>query len=236
MLVRDDEAVLVDSGLPCDTFNLVCRARFTESSAKMGVRGAVRHFAGVSRPFSWWLGPADSPPELGRILQDEGLVPAESETAMAAELSALHAIDLPPGLTIERVTRLEQLREFAAVTAANWTPPDSAVLRFYDRTAHAALRPDCPLRFYVGYLEGAAVATAECTIAGSTAGLYNIATRTSHRGRGIGSAMTVVPLVEARRAGATHAVLQASADGLTIYRRAGFEPYGRITEYKPPAA
>jgi ribosomal protein S18 acetylase RimI-like enzyme len=236
MTVRDEDVLLVDSGLPCDTFNVICRARFTEASATTGIRSALRHFRDVRRPFSWWTGSGDSPPNLGRLLEEEGLIAAESETAMFADLSTIRPNDLPSGLTIERVTTGRQLRDFADVSAANWTPPDGEVLRFYDRTADAALSPDCPLRLYVGYLDGAPVATAECTIAETTAGLYGVATRSAYRSRGIGSAMTVWPLIEARREDATLAILQASAEGLRIYERLGFESFGHITEYKPSSA
>ena len=138
-----------------------------------------------------------------------------------------------PSLRIERVRTCEQLRAFAGVSAANWSPPDENVIEFYERTATAALRDDSPLRFYLGTRDAVPVATAEMTVSGATAGLYNIATLASARGRGFGSAMTTFPLAEARREGCTTAVLQASADGVGIYRRAGFVEVGTITEYKP---
>ena len=84
------------------------------------------------------------------------------------------------------------------------------------------LSVDSPLRFYVGYLEGVAVAASELTIGGGVAGLYNISTRAGYRRRGIGSAMTRWPLIEAVRNGYDTAILQASADGVGIYRKIGF--------------
>jgi hypothetical protein len=59
--VRDD-LVIADSGLPCDPFNFVCRARLEEAAARGAAIEAVTHFANVGRPFSWWIGPADRPP------------------------------------------------------------------------------------------------------------------------------------------------------------------------------
>ena len=80
------DLVLADSGLPCDTFNFVCRARLDETGARTAALEAVSHFAQVRRPFSWWVGPADRPGHLGEILREIGLLAAESELAMALSL------------------------------------------------------------------------------------------------------------------------------------------------------
>jgi hypothetical protein len=62
MLVQeDDQHVIVDSGLPCDTFNVVCRARLAADTARDRALAAVAYFRTVGRPFSWWEGPADRP-------------------------------------------------------------------------------------------------------------------------------------------------------------------------------
>jgi ribosomal protein S18 acetylase RimI-like enzyme len=139
----------------------------------------------------------------------------------------------PAGLRIERVRTRDQLREFAALNAANWTPPDAHVLRFYELAEEILLTPNAPLRLYLGYLHGVAVATAELTISEGTAGLYNISTMPAFRRRGIGSAMTVRPLLDARAAGIQVAVLQAAPDGIGVYKRVGFEAFGEIVEFKP---
>ena len=56
------------------------------------------------------------------------------------------------------------------------------------------------------------VATAEATIAGGSVGLYNISTRPTCRGRGIGSVMTWRPLHDALAHGCDLGVLQAAPD------------------------
>ena len=109
------------------------------------------------------------------------------------------------------------------------------MLRFYEIGTAALLDADSPLRAYVGYLEGIPVATSELTVAGGVVGLYNVSTLEAYRRRGFGSAMTLWPLVEAAREGHGTAILQASAAGVGVYRRLGFEPFGDITEFKPAA-
>src|SRR5262245_21700578 len=83
---KDAGLVLVDSGLSGDTFNVICRARLSERSAPARVREAVAHFRRARRSFSWWTAPGDQPPDLLRLLVENGLEKAETETAMWLDL------------------------------------------------------------------------------------------------------------------------------------------------------
>lgn len=232
-----DELVLSDCGLACDTFSLVCRARLTARTAASRVRAVVDYFADRRRPFAWWHGPCDQPGDLSAYLKDAGLQPAETELAMAANLRHLRAeAATAPGLAIRRVRTPEALRDFAAVMSANWSPPDNWVLRYFELAAPLLLDDTAPLWQYVGYLGAAPVAISQLTFGGGVVGLYSVCTLEAFRRRGFGLAMTVHPLLEARAAGSRTAILQASAAGAGIYKRVGFEAFGEITEYKPPAS
>jgi ribosomal protein S18 acetylase RimI-like enzyme len=233
--IHYDDLVVVDSGLPCDTFNLVCRARLAPDAAPARIRTAIDHFAQVGRPFSWWLCPGDQPADLSERLLAAGLQPAESALAMSAGLDRLQTSELPANLQIRRVRTPAQLHDFAQLLAAG-APPDPQVLRFYALAAPALLAADSPLWLYVGYLEEIPVATAEATVAGGVVGLYNIVTLAAYRRRGFGSALTLQPLLDAHAQGHRTAVLQAAADGVSIYTRIGFAPFGQITEYTPAPA
>lgn len=232
-VLADDALVLADSGLACDTFNFVCRARLDARAAPARVQAAIAHFHAAGRPFSWWVGPADRPRDLGARLEDAGLLRAETEVAMALDLAALAPEAVPDDLMIVRVHSPASLADFAAVAADSWSPPDADVPRFYRLAGPALLAHDCPQRLYVAYLDGTPVATAEATLADGLAGLFNVATRAAWRRRGIGGAMTRHALHDARAAGAHTGVLQASADGVGVYARIGFRAFGEVTEYKP---
>ena len=228
------ELVLADSGLACDTFNFICRARLDGTTVREAALDAVSYFARVQRPFSWWVGPADRPKELGAVLESLGLERAETELAMALPLDALpDSVPQVPGLEVRRVRTAVELDALAQITAANWTPPDPHVPTFYRRTGAVILNAGAPQWFYVGYLHGEPVATAEATVEARTVGLFNIATRAAFRGRGIGSMLTWQPLRDACAAGCDLAVLQAAAAGVGLYSRLGFTAFGEITEYKP---
>jgi GNAT superfamily N-acetyltransferase len=232
-IVVGKDLVLVDSGLPSDTFNFICRSRLHTATAETRIGEALAFFQRSAHPFSWWLTPGHSPRHLPQLLEQAGLEPAESEWAMALPLSDLRPRIVPAGLEIRRVQSAGDLAMFAEVTAAHWTPPDRHVITFYAGAEALLLDPDSPQWLYLGLMDGEPVATAELTVGGGVVGLYNISTRPEYRDRGIGSAMTGTPLLEAREAGHTMAILQAAPAGIRIYERLGFRHFGGITEYKP---
>ena len=232
MRVSDELGVmLTDSGLACDTFNVACRARLTADQARQRIRAALAFFRQAGRPFSWWVGPGDQPSNLGELLVEAGLLRAETELAMAADLAGLQVDNyIPDGLEIRRVRTDVELQDFAQIIAG---PQER---HFYVLAASALLAPDTPLWFYVGYLGGQPVATAELTVGGGVAGLYNISTIEAYRRRGIGTALTLQPLLDARGSGFRTGVLQAAAAGVGVYTRIAFKRFGDITEYKPPTS
>jgi ribosomal protein S18 acetylase RimI-like enzyme len=79
---------------------------------------------------------------------------------------------------------------------------------------------------FVGYLSGDPVATAMLATTSEVglAGVYSVATRPVHRGRGFGTAITAAALAAAGEQGYDTAVLEPSPSGAPMYRRMGFEP------------
>jgi ribosomal protein S18 acetylase RimI-like enzyme len=235
-LAITSDLAMVDSGLPCDTFNFICRSRLSPKAAAGRIGDALDFFAVTGHPFSWWLTPGHSPVDLPDLLESAGLQAAESELAMALVLSDLAEPEAATGLEIRRIRVRADLDAYARLSAANWSPPDQQVISYFSQTAATFLAPGSEQWIYLGLVDGEPVATAELTVGGGVVGLYNISTVPSYRGRGIGSAMTAAPLLEARSAGHRTAILQAAPDGVRIYQRLGFRQFGTITEYKPPAS
>jgi ribosomal protein S18 acetylase RimI-like enzyme len=233
MTVEDRaDLLLVDSGLASDTFNKICRARLAEDEADARIGEALEYFRANGRPFTWWVGPLSRPADLGARLEAQGLRPAERELGMCAAAGELKQPDSSAeGLAIRRVRTLGELRDFAAVNADNWWPPDAAVTAFFESAADMLLREECPMRLFVGYVDGVAAAASELFLSGSTAGVHMVSTRRAFRRRGIGLRMTWAAVEEGLRCGSGLATLQASEEGRGVYERLGFRACGQFVEY-----
>lgn len=63
---------------------------------------------------------------------------------------------------------------------------------------------------------------------GGIAGIYNVATKPDYRGKGIGTAVTLAPLMAAKKKGYEIAWLESSEMAEKLYKRIGFREYCRF--------
>lgn len=79
--------------------------------------------------------------------------------------------------------------------------------------------------FYLGYIDGQAVATLHLLRDGSTAGIYAVATAKAYRRRGVSSTLMARAIVDAQTAGCDLVCLSTDAGGYAegLYARLGFE-------------
>ena len=102
---------------------------------------------------------------------------------------------------------------------------------FFEAFTAMGLTEESPLRSYVGRLDGEAVAASSLLLAAGVAGIYNVATLPKARRQGLGAAVTLEGLREARELDYRIAVLQSSAMGFGVYHRLGFEQSSTYSIY-----
>jgi GNAT superfamily N-acetyltransferase len=86
---------------------------------------------------------------------------------------------------------------------------------------------DLPFRTYLALLNGQPVATSQLFLSAGVTGIYNVTCLPEARGQGIGAAITLAPALAARGIGYRIGILQASDLGARVYRRLGFQDFGK---------
>ena len=84
---------------------------------------------------------------------------------------------------------------------------------------------------YIAYLDGIPVASNFLIYDRNVVGLYKITTVPGYEKRGIGSAITLMPLFDAMDRDYRIAVLQSSEMGFKVYERLGFRGDSQINGY-----
>jgi GNAT superfamily N-acetyltransferase len=219
------------TGIPSSFVNSVLRTKADPENVDAFIEKTLAHFRarGVTK-FSWWTEPGTQPADLGKRLLDHGLMYAEGGPGMAADLLALNEdLPAPTGLTIERVEDSEALRKWAYASIIGFGLPETSVETWFD--LFNSLGFCLPLRNYVGILNGEPVAASDLFLGAGVAGIYVVGTVPDARRQGIGAAMTLAPLRDARIMGFRVGILHASAMGEGVYRRLGFQEYCKMSRF-----
>lgn len=220
------------TGVPVPVFNAVVWARFTTRDADERIAAALAPFRERRVAALWWIGPSSEPPDLGARLQRHGLTPAGDEPGMAADLATLpEPPPLPRGVAIEPAADERALARWVWAFSLGFGIPESLAGFHLELERSLGVDPHGRWRRYLAVADGEPAAVSAALLGAGVVGLYDVATRPQHRRRGLGTALTLQPLLEARALGYRAAVLQASPEGERLYRRLGFREYCRVYQY-----
>ena len=187
----------------------------------------LRHHSNVV----WSVGHATSPTSLGDILTQHGMSYGWDAGAMGARLQCLdESQSAPIGLRIERVGDRKALRDWVHAFRMGYMDvpqEDADDPEDVERIATSGFG-DHPSQYYAAFLDGQPVATSQLFIAAGVAGIWSVSSIPGQRGRGIGRAVTLAPLLVARDMGYEVAILTGSQ---SIYEQLGFTEYFRIVSY-----
>jgi ribosomal protein S18 acetylase RimI-like enzyme len=219
------------TGIPDSFLNVVFRTQLPSDGAGVIIDQALAHFRleNVTR-LSWWAD-ADTPRmELDRHLLSRGLAFNEGGTGMAADLTALpQDLPTPTGLRIIPVEDKATLKQWIHITSVGFGIREHGENQWFDLFADLAF--EIPVRSYLALMNGQPVGTSQFFLSAGVAGIYNVTCLPEARHQGIGAAVTLAALLEAREMGYRISILQASELGYRVYRRLGFQDYGKLNIY-----
>ena len=230
---QEEDHISALTGIPQPSLNVVMHTRFSEDDAYGRIAEIMEPFKARHVPMLWWIFPGAQPANLAHYLTAHGLSYYQDGPGMAGDLRSLPAtLPLPTGCTVEEVESQETLDEWintSALTFAGHSHEiDPAYIAFERCLGWGS---DQPYRRFLARLHGSPVATSAMFLGAGVAGLYSVGTIPSARRRGIGTAISLAPLLSARSMGYTIAVLESSPIGYNVYARLGFREFCRVRSY-----
>ncbi|OSX96978.1 hypothetical protein S3E15_00609 [Bacillus mycoides] len=227
--------ITVDCGLPADTFNIITllNSNVTEGIEKLYKE--VEYYNQKKFPMSVWFWDDKQEQTIKSELIKLGLKEAEKNIAMVAELKTIHPrINMPVGFTIQKASSSGQIKKFGETLANLFDTLEEGknVQAYYNQISSLSLWNSDNMKLYLGLYKGEVVSVGSLVCTKDSVGIYDIATKEEMRGQGFGSTMFNFLLQEAEQLKNTYCVLQASPDGINIYKKSGFQVVGQMTVFE----
>lgn len=225
---REDTVVWCTSDLDHPVFNGALGTGPLERPSTT-VAAVVSALETHGRSFLWWVTPASRSDALTAALGGAGLSALPPAPAMVADLASLEPAR-PDGLSVQSVSGAALVDAMRVVVSAFEMAPALA-------RGTAELLATCDPRVATVTVlaawepSGCLVGTGTLVEVDGTAGLYNIATMASARGRGVGRAVTLALMQLARDRGHRHAVLESSEMGFSLYSSLGFRTVCEVQQW-----
>jgi GNAT superfamily N-acetyltransferase len=218
---RATDLTWVVTGVNNPAYNGVLWTRLSPAAADLQVPFLVEQFRFQGLPAVWRIDPATEPDDMGRRLADLGCTAMPDGMCMGAHLPSLaREMSRFPGLTVDRVGTVEELEEWLQVWTAASGERREPRAQLYESLGFGARHP---LHHYVARIDGQAAGVAEVFMGQRCAGLYSLAVAPEFRGRGIGTALVLTPLLVARTLGYDTGVVRPPSDSRLMFEHLGFE-------------
>lgn len=130
-----------------------------------------------------------------------------------------------------KIAEADDLREWIKPIQESFPSSDNcqAYLKMNTRLFHEGKGK---FKHFLGYQHCEVACSGTLFLSTNSVMLHNLATKPKFRNRGLGSALTLYLMQEAKSMGYRHCFLDSSEEGFNLYRRLGFKIYATILEYK----
>ncbi|MHA2231526.1 MAG: GNAT family N-acetyltransferase [Candidatus Hodarchaeales archaeon] len=176
-------------------------------------------------PMMWMITPNSTPANILTLLKNAGLqIPKEGSPGMAYDLRDLMKEHWEEALgrskiQITKVESESSLKLWGKVFQEGYELSETLTETFLN--LFKFLSPY--LVNYLASLNEKPVAIASVLYHSGIAGIFNVATIPDYRGKGIGTAVTLAPLMTAKKKGYEIAWLESSEMAEKLYKRIGFQ-------------
>ncbi len=218
------------TGLPQEIFNVVLYCRLGKTDYKRRIDEAIDEFKSRRIPLIWHVGRTTSPPEVAQYLQACGHPKDYELVAMAAHSeNAVLAESAFARIQVRRCETNEDYESWISCLAESWDSPEpvGSWMRanpfFCEEQSHRTL--------YLGLIDSRPCGAVMLLTSRGIAGLQCVGTIKSAQKKGVGLALVKTAMGDAAAEGYGFVVVLSTTEGVPLYRKAGFEPYGVLPEH-----
>jgi ribosomal protein S18 acetylase RimI-like enzyme len=169
--------------------------------------------------------------DLGHQLQAHGLVHIGTKAGMSMDLQTLEEQPALPNFAVRLVTTDSQRALWGRLAAEAFHLSGVMATIWQDTLRSLDAHEEAPLQLSVGYHGHRPVGSVPLVFAGGVAGVHCLGVDARARTRGLGSALAVAALGQARDRGYRTAMLMAAPQLTSFYERLGFRTVSATHEY-----
>lgn len=215
-------------------FNFVTRIRTNSIEAERLIPHILDFYRDRTVPFRIFVSPTTRPANLAIYLEQYGCVPLGERSVMVYQGTGRHP-EQNPRIHIELISK-SQLDIWTKVACQTWMKPifpsDFRDIAF---GAFQAGMERQNLHAYFAYADDTPAGTAILNVVNQVGGIHAVTTLPTYRGRGVGTALVLWLIEEAKRLGLPHLCLQTGTNdqGEQLYMRLGFRRVFTFIKYGP---
>jgi hypothetical protein len=210
-------------------FNRVIKTYLQPEETNEKINEIKEFFASKSLPFTWQVDPGNQPFDLAERLEKAGLIRQETP-GMANQIENLVKPKSPEGFSYQKVTTPSLNEVYTRILPDAYGMPEIGwdwVSQFFKHLGIVDY-----FVHYLGYLDGKPVATSSVLYGDGVAALYNVSNLPETRRKGIGSIMSYVPFIDARKQNYQIGILHSTPMGYNMYKRLGFKEICKVIRYQ----
>lgn len=217
---------------PFPIFNAVLQTCITEEQAEERIESLMEQARRRGVGLIWFVAPGTRPPNLRTYLEAKGFFLGGTATGMSANLHRLNEEQsLAADLVIEEVTDPQTFRTWSDLCCQINEFPEIVYDPWYAMHLAVGMGPDHSFRHYLASSNGHPVATSSLYLGPQAASVFSVGVHAEVRRQGIGTAITLAPLREARLLGYHLSTLCSSEMGANLYHNLGFQDHIKMHMY-----
>jgi predicted GNAT family acetyltransferase len=219
--IKTENYAVLEGNLPFTIANMVYHTKIPSDILEEKIEEIINLFESKDHPFFLMTGSITEPENLAEILSSKYGFRQNNMPGMYIELSKIKDVKEIEELEIVKVTKEKQLDIWNDILLVSFSFPKDIMEKFFlDFLAH---KNESNYNAFLGYYQEKPVAVSLVCYNSGVAGIYCVGTVEEARGKGIGTAMTHIALVDAKKRGYEIAILQSSEMGYSVYKKMGFE-------------